>query len=400
MSTPQYPPVFRLWTPVTETKPTMPASTQAAGDATSPSTPKPAAACDWDGDKAEPELDDLAYQHAPNEPLPTPQAVPRTPSPEVLPPPLVNHPTVPSAKDSPTEAPIIQEPAPMVDTRLEWHQKHHAEKEKAHDERHKARREEDMIRRELKKKEKSERKARERARRESRRRERHERRSRKSETNEPRKPSIGTRLKEKVESELQVLAGEVKHSFRSILQSSDGPKQPPKEKPLHHWEPVPATSDNPVPPKGKVVHHEEPIPVDPLAHRHEDTFTQEHEIVQAAKNADDTAINLAMSTANDQSKSTQHNIHPDLIGDKYECGHTKDVADGKSSTLSNQGDTAKVPPKSQPAAPGMLERASCLCGALPPNPSEYAADEPGADLTPRIDTPGHQDPFSDPWDKN
>ncbi|ETS82608.1 hypothetical protein PFICI_04484 [Pestalotiopsis fici W106-1] len=378
----------------------MPTSTQ--DHLASPSTPKPAAGCDWDGDKAEPELDDLAYQHAPREPIPTPQ-VPRTPSPEALPSPLVDQPAIPSVKGSPPQEPAIHEPAPVVDSRLEWHQKHHAEKEKAHDERHRARAQGDTARRELKKKEKSERKARERARRESRKRERQERKSRKSETKEPRKPSVGARLKEKVESELQVLADELTHGIRKILPSSDTPKLP----------------------KSQDQQHEGPMPLDPLAHQ-DDTFTRDKEIVQAAKNADDIAMSLGHDGASDrrpasrilesapkhsnkkkpqnaadgQDKSAQHDIHSSPVADKYECGHTKDVADGDSSTAHNKGEIIDVQHKSQPVAPGMLKRANCLCGALPPTPSEYAADEPVAVLTPRIDTPGHEDPFpTDPWDK-
>lgn len=46
------------------------------------------------------------------------------------------------------------------------------------------------------------------------------------------------------------------------------------------------------------------------------------------------------------------------------------------------------------AQPGKLKRASCLCGVMPPEPSEFAAYETPPFLTPRIDTPGHEDRFA------
>ncbi|KAK6210430.1 hypothetical protein LQW54_006176 [Pestalotiopsis sp. IQ-011] len=295
---------------------------------------------------------------------------------------------------------VIHEPVPDLDSRAEWHRKHHAMKFSAHEERHRAKRAEEIERRERKKKEKSERRARKQAQSDIRKRERDERRSRESKTREPRKASLGTRFKGRLPSDLQDLTDEMMDHIRKILPKSGASKSRSNSKVADpvHVPPAQALSQEPqavqaVDPSNGVeitANLETKVTTELQIDAQQVIFLSPLLLSQRRRSKTD-------GTGNNPEKSDEHAGQSSLLDGKFECGHTKSVSEEKSASSDRRGEAPNGQRKSLPAAPGTLKRSSCLCGALPPNPSEYAADDESAALTPRIDTPGHQDPFSDPW---
>ncbi|KAK9770214.1 hypothetical protein AB5N19_11005 [Seiridium cardinale] len=414
----------------------------------------PADHCDWSGDSTEPELDDLAYQHAPRpKPKPKPKHKPRevpAETEEPVPGPPVEIPHAEEPQHCHLTPPTATSPESLPQAKQPSHHAHFSKllskasrgkrRLEARIRRHEARRRAEKAihraRKQLRKKRAEHRASRDEKRelRNSRRVEHHFRqadmmvpfqeveassaqlspeRTQAANTAEPTLPGAQQRL-----PSLFIL----KKGFRRLTHQpgSSSKARQPSDSVIQSYPPGQLQKDDERPgnqgliimplntvtmrmhmlTKGTKVSmalqiHVLQLPMTglPSAHRRKcKSLILPHGILVTYESS--SVVSVEKIGSDSSAESAQAEVHPELFIRKRECGHSSSVP-RKRSPSARRKSRPTTQSDDQNSSPGKLKRASCLCGAMPPSPTELADYETPPFNTPRFGTPGHEDISTD-----